>query len=72
MVVAKFVFHLPIDISDILYGVALLVTLVITLGELLEVKYFVLEANVLDFILGVLFPLDCYAVLLLFGLHLGS
>ncbi|MDG6924212.1 MAG: hypothetical protein JRN67_13095 [Nitrososphaerota archaeon] len=61
---------MPIDIADMLYGFALLVTLIITLGELLEVKYFVLEAKILDFILGVLFPLDCYAVLVLFGLPL--
>ena len=72
VVVARFVFPLPIDLADTLYGLALLVTLVITVGELLEFRYFVLEARVLDFILGILFPLDCYAVLILFGLPLTN
>jgi hypothetical protein len=56
--------------ANIFYGAALLVTLIITVGELLESKYFVLEARVLDFVVGFLFPLDCYAVLILFGIPL--
>ena len=68
--VFKFVFPLPIDLADILYGVALLVTLIITVGELLESKYFVMESPTLDFVVGLLFPLDCYAILLLFGIPL--
>ena len=70
--IVKLLLFLPIDVADILYGIALLITLVITLGDLLESKYFVLEARVLDFILGFLFPLDCYAVLILFGLPLTN
>ena len=72
VVALKFLLFFPIDIADILYGIALLVTLIITVGELLESKYFVLEARVLDFVIGFLFPLDCYAVLVLFGLPLTN
>jgi hypothetical protein len=72
LVVIKLVFFLPINVADILYGAALLVTLVITAGELLQSRYFVLEARVLDFVVGFLFPLDCYAVLILFGVPLTN
>lgn len=72
LVIVKLVFFLPVDITDLLYGVALLVTLIITIGELLESRRFTLEVRVLDFIVGLLFPLDCYAVLLLFGLPLTN
>lgn len=72
LVIVKFFLYLPVDLADILYGVAILITIVITAGELLEIKYFVLEARVLDFVLGFLFPLDCYAVLILFGVPLTS
>jgi hypothetical protein len=72
LVAVKFVFFLPVNVSDILYGAAILLTLVITTGELLQYKPFVLEARILDFIAGLLFPLDCYAVLVLFGLPLTS
>ena len=72
VVAIKLVFFLPINIADILYGLALLVTLVITVGELLQSKYFVVEARVLDFVVGFLFPLDCYAVLILFGAPLTN
>ena len=68
LVVFKFLFFTPVDITDLLYAVAILFTLIITVGELLEYKYLVLEAKYLDFVLGFLFPLDCYAVLVLFGL----
>jgi hypothetical protein len=70
VVIIKLIFFLPIDVADILYGIAILVTLVITIGELMESKYFVLEAKTLDFVVGFLFPLDCSAVLVLFGLPL--
>ena len=70
LVILKFVLFLPVNITDILYGIALLLTLVITTGELLEYRRFVLEARILDFIAGLLFPLDCYAVLVLLGVPL--
>ena len=70
LVALKFVFFLPLDITDILYGAAVLLTLIITVGELLQYRPFVLEAKTLDFIAGLLFPLDCYAVLVLFGVPL--
>ena len=72
LVAVKFILFLPVDITDILYGAALLLTLVITTGELLEYRPFVLEAKVLDFVAGLLFPLDCYAVFVLFGLPLTN
>jgi hypothetical protein len=70
LVAAKFVVLLPVDIADILYGASLLVTLVITLGDFMEWRSFTLHPKTLDFVLGFLFPLDAYAVLLLFGLPL--
>ena len=68
LVAFKFLLFTPVDITDVLYGVAILFTLIVTVGELLEYKYLVLEERYLDFVLGFLFPLDCYAVLVLFGL----
>jgi hypothetical protein len=70
VVIVKFVVFLPIDVADCLYGAALLVTMIITLGEPTGVKYFVVEARILDFVIGFLFPLDLYAVLILFGIPL--
>jgi len=70
LVALKFVFFLPVDITDILYGIALLLTILITTGEVLEYRRFVVEARLLDFVAGLLFPLDCYAVLVLFGVPL--
>ena len=72
LVTLKLIFFLPVDITDILYGAAVLLTLVITTGELLQYRPFVLEARILDFVAGLLFPLDCYAVLVLFGVPLTS
>jgi hypothetical protein len=72
LVALKFIFFLPIDITNILYGAAVLLTLVITTGELLQYRPFVLEARTLDFVAGLLFPLDCFAVLVLFGVPLTS
>jgi len=72
LVAFKFLFFTPVDITDVLYGVAILFTLIVTVGELLEYKYLVLEERYLDFVLGFLFPLDCYAVLVLFGLPLTN
>ena len=66
-VAAKFVVVLPVDIADILYGVSLLFTLAITF---VEWKPFTLHPKTLDFALGFLFPLDAYAVLVLFGFPL--
>ncbi len=71
-VLAKFVIALPVDVADILYGMVLLVTLVITAGEVMRLKFFVLEAKILDLIVGLLFPLDIYAVLILFGIALPN
>jgi hypothetical protein len=67
---AKFVVVLPVDIANILYGVSLLMTLVITFGDFMEWRSFILHPKTLDFILGFLFPLDAYAVLILFGFPL--
>jgi hypothetical protein len=72
LVAIKLIFFFPIDIADTLYGAVLLVTLIITIGELLELKYFVLEAPILDYVMGFLFPLDLYAVLVLFRLPLTN
>ena len=72
LVAIKFMFFSPVNITDLLYGLALLLTLIITTGELLEFKRFILEAKVLDFVAGFLFPLDCYAILILFGLPLTN
>ena len=72
LVASKFIFFLSVNPTDFLYGVALLVTLAITTGELLQYRPFVLEARILDFVAGLLFPLDCYAVLVLKGLPLTS
>ena len=71
-VLAKLVIALPVDVADILYGMVLLVTLVITAGEVMRLKFFVLEAKILDLIVGLLFPLDIYAVLILFGITLPN
>ena len=72
LVAIKLVFYLPVDIADFLYGVAILFTIVITVGELLGYRRFTLEARYLDFIVGFLFPLDCYAVMVLFGFPLTN
>jgi hypothetical protein len=72
VVLVKLLIVLPVDIADILYGIVILVTLVITIGEIVESRYFVLGSKTLDFIVGFLFPLDCYAVLILFGLPLTN
>jgi len=70
LVIVKYAIVLPIDIADILYGMCLLVTLIITLGDLLQLRLFTKESKALDFILGLLYPPDAYAVLILFGLPL--
>jgi uncharacterized protein (DUF697 family) len=61
---------LPIDIADFLYATCLLVTLVISIGDLLGWRIVISESRALDFVLGVLLPLDAYAVLILYGLPL--
>jgi hypothetical protein len=70
IVIVKYAVVLPIDIADILYGSCLLTTLVITLGDLLQWRLFTAESRALDFVLGLLYPLDAYAVLILFGIPL--
>lgn len=72
LVVIKFLFFLPVDVADLLYGVALLLTLLITTGEVLEYKRLILNARILDLVAGFLFPLDCYAVLVLLGIPLTN
>ena len=72
LVIFKFIIFMPVDIADILYGSALIVTLVITVGELFGSSIFVLESRILDFVIGLLFPLDFYAVLILFGVPLTN
>jgi hypothetical protein len=69
IVFVKYAIVLPIDIADILYGACLLVTLIITLGDLLRWRLFT-ESKALDLVVGLLYPLDAYAVLVLFGLPL--
>jgi hypothetical protein len=70
LVIVKYAVVLPVDVADILYGSCLLVTLIITLGDLLGLRFFTIQSVALDFILGLLYPLDAYAVLILFGLPL--
>ena len=70
LVIIKYAIVLPIDIADILYGSCLLVTLIITLGDLLGLQFFTTQSMALNFILGLLYPLDAYAVLILYGLPL--
>jgi len=70
LAIIKYAIVLPIDIADILYGGCLLVTLIITLGDLLRWRLFTSDSIAFDFILGLLYPLDAYAVLILFGLLL--
>lgn len=72
LVVVKLVIVLPVDVADILYAAAILITVIITAGEVTGSSLFVLKARPLNFVLGFLFPLDCYAVLVLFGLPLPS
>lgn len=72
LVAIKFILFWPVDVADLFYGLAILLTLIITTGELLDYKRFVLNARILDFIAGFLFPLDCYAVLVLFGIPLTN
>jgi hypothetical protein len=63
----KFSVSLPIDVADLLYGSCLLVTLAITFADLLGMWDTSARSNVVDLVLGLLFPLDAYAVLILFG-----
>lgn len=70
LAVVKYAIVLPIDIADILYGTCLLVTLIITVGDLFEWRLFTAESKALNLVLGMLYPLDAYAVLILFGIPL--
>jgi len=70
LVLVKLLVVLPIDIADFLYATCLLVTLVITFGDLFRLRIFAGQARMFDFVLGLLFPLDAYAVLILYGLPL--
>jgi hypothetical protein len=72
LVAVKLIVVLPVDIADVLYGASLLLTLVITFGDLLDFRVFIRHSKGLDFIIGFLFPLDCYAVLILFGVPLPN
>ena len=72
LVAVKLIVVLPVDIADVLYGASLLLTLAITLGDLVEIRIFTRHSRQLDFIIGLLFPLDCYAVLLLFSVPLPN
>jgi hypothetical protein len=66
----KFAVVLPIDLADILYGSCILITLAITFADLLGVWDASRQPRVVDLVLGLLFPLDAYAVLILFGVPL--
>lgn len=72
LIIIKLVVVLPVDIADLVYGTSLLLTLIITFGDLVDLKVFVAHSKGLDFVLGLLFPLDCYAVLILFGVPLPN
>ena len=72
LVVIKLVVILPVNVADVVYGTSLLFTLIITFGELIDLKLFVAHSMGLDLVLGLLFPLDCYAVLILFGVPLPN
>lgn len=72
LVVIKFLLYLQVDVADLLYGVVLLLTLLITAGEVLEYKRFILNSRILDLVAGFLFPLDLYAVLVLLGVPLTN
>ncbi|MHB8565564.1 MAG: hypothetical protein ACYC7D_04240 [Nitrososphaerales archaeon] len=72
VVLAKLIIILPVNLADMLYGVTLLTTLIITAGELSGVRIFGLESRMLHLIVGFLFPLDCYAVLILFSIPLPN
>lgn len=72
LIIVKIVVVLPVDIADLVYGTSLLVTLIITFGDLVDLKLFISHSKGLDFVLGLLFPLDCYAVLILFGAPLPN
>jgi hypothetical protein len=72
LVVVKLVLILPVDVADLVYATSLLLTLIITFGDLVDFKIFVAHSKGLDFVLGLLFPLDCYAVLILFGAPLPN
>jgi uncharacterized protein (DUF697 family) len=69
LVAVKLFVVLPIDIADFLYATCLLITLVISIGELFGWRV-LSESDALDFVLGILLPLDSYAVLILYGLPL--
>lgn len=70
LVIIKLIFYLPIDIADDVYGGALLLTLLVTAGQILGTNKVELQGRWLDFLFGLLFPLDLYAVLVLFGVPL--
>ncbi len=72
LVAIKLIVVLPIDIADLFYGIALLITLIITAVDLLQLKYFELQSRIFDFLVGFLFPFDCYVVLILFSVHLPN
>ncbi|HET7404849.1 MAG TPA: hypothetical protein VFV92_04710 [Candidatus Bathyarchaeia archaeon] len=72
LVAVKLIVVLPVDIADFLYGATLLVTLAIAFGDLIDFKIFTRHSRQLDFIVGLLFPLDCYAVLILFSIPLPN
>jgi hypothetical protein len=72
LVAIKLIVVLPVDIADLFYGIALLITLIITAGDLLHLKYFEFQGKVLDFLIGFLFPFDCYVVLILLSVHLPN
>jgi hypothetical protein len=69
LVALKLIFFLSVNLTDFLYGVALIVTQAITTGELLQYRPFVLEARILDFIAGLLFPLTVMGYSFSSGCH---
>ena len=66
----KILIHEPVKLVDKFYAVALILTIVLTAGETLDIRPLVPEPRIVDFVIGFLIPLDFYAILVLLGLPL--
>ena len=71
LVAVKLVVVLPADIAQV-YGASLLLTLVIAFGDLVDFQTFTRYSKQLNFVLGFLLPLDCYAILILLRVPLPN
>jgi hypothetical protein len=70
LVAIKLFIFLPLDVANISYAIALALTLAITVGDLMGPNILLIDDKYLDFLVGLLFPLDCYAILILLGIPL--